>query len=200
MAITTWTSSVYENNAWESVKRDVVVSHEGLVLRTYAKDVRVMSDVWDMARCAEVWNPTKGCVEEVELCIVGCSVHATRDGNAVVDATPEVLAAVKAWTDAKENAAREADRRAMRARVGHGSIVKVVKGNEKGKSGRLFWIGEAKRFGSKVSVRVGIALDNQKDARGYAKNVCWTYMDNLAVVGAESDAALKAAEVAFAAL
>ena len=201
MAITTWTDKVWNDTTktWDTIANptDKVTTHEGMVLAVYSRDVRVMSDVWDMERVADVWDADKGCVRTVRVALLDYSVTSIKSGDATVDATPEVLAALAAKMTADAVKFADADKLADRARVARGKVVNVVSGREKGKSGRLFWIGEPTRYGSKVSTKVGIALDNVKDARGRAVNVCWTYMSNLEVAGFKTAAGVAAAEAAF---
>lgn len=135
--------------------------------------------------------------------VVGCDFSAT------VDATPEMIETYKAHMAAiaeasrREWAARNAAIEAEKARkeaekaakmeerriknlaaekgieVVKGSMVKVVKGASKGSVGKAFWIGNGS-----LGTKLGVALDDQKDARGRYVNVAWVLKKNVEVVAA----------------
>lgn len=145
--------------------------YAGATLGTTGRDVRIMSDVWAWMTFARVWDGAK--VIEVP---VGDSEFGA-DAKVVVDATPEVLAAVAAWEAAKAAAAAKAatiahvDRLVDYAKkVTVGKDVTVVKGRKvaKGTTGRVFWLGSG-RFG----YRVGLT-----DAAGATH---WTALSNVEV-------------------
>lgn len=162
------------------------------VVETGRRVERIMSDVWDDVGFAYVLK-ADGTYEYVS------------DVWATVDATPEQVVAFKAW-QAAEKARRDAEEEARRrayeaeqarlaaekaakvealraknlaAEVGievvKGDVVKVVKGSNKGVAGKVFWIGNGK-----LGTKLGIALDDQKDSRGYHSNVAWVLKKNVA--------------------
>lgn len=73
--------------------------------------------------------------------------------GAAIDATPEIMAAYKAYLDAKAEAARIARAAAALARVERGKVVKVVRGRKVpvGTVGRCFWVGEG-HYGLRVGL------------------------------------------------
>lgn len=68
--------------------------------------------------------------------------------------------------------------------------MRVVKGNKVaiGTEGVIFWLGNTQKYGpsrwAKTVTKIGIALDDTKDARGRYANVVWTYIQNVEVVAA----------------
>lgn len=177
--------------------------YEGRVLDTRVDyNVRVMSDVWSNLYYAKVWTGTE--VIEVPT---GSSEFGS-DGKVTVDATPETLAAVKAWEEAeaerkrleweaaapKREAARlkaEAEDRKRRLREAKaflntpekGSIVTVARRRGRnapplGTTGKVIWTG----YSNMGTPRVGILDDSG------AKH--WTTAGNCDVVlpvGAPTD-------------
>jgi hypothetical protein len=151
-------------------------THEGLVTGgRYTREERVMSDVYaDVSYCT-VWNPE---TRETETVCLGhhfelCSTfgHATVDVDAATQAT---IDAVDAALAAKAEVARKlaAEKAAEKAlvdahnRVEHGKVMRVARGRKvpKGTVGRVFWMRDG---------RVGLALSDRKDARGYHADVAW---------------------------
>lgn len=167
-----WTE--YESNS-STVKR-TWVTHEGLVVGgTTTTCERVMSDIYaDVSRCT-VWNPEKGTTEPVTL-----GYHfecCTTFGHATVDASVEILAEVarqaaeaKARYEAAEaaryEAARKAREEAVRNAPEYGKVMVVTRGRKVpvGTVGKVFWMRDG---------RVGLALSDRKDARGYNADVAW---------------------------
>lgn len=169
MAITWKTYKGYEV---ESTK----TTHEGLVVsESWLREERVMSDIYATVGYCKVWNPETKTVEtqclghHFELC------HTF--GEVTVDASPEILAEVArqdAEAEAKAEAARQARyeaeaaarAEALRNAPVQGKLMKVVKGRKvaKGTIGKVFWMRDG---------RVGLALDDTKDAKGRHANVAW---------------------------
>lgn len=198
MAVKTWTSAVYNKTTktWDSIEGtdlDAVVTHEGLVLDTYCRDVRVMSDVWDTETVVLVWDPETKTPREIHGEIHGYAVQATRACLVTKDATPEVIAAYRAY---------QADRAAKQAAatsLAHRSVVttrKVVSINRgrtgRGSVGLLFWERD-----SQWGTRVGVALTPDRNGKGQFANVVWTYAKNVDVVGTESEEAMRTALTAW---
>jgi len=115
-----------------------------------------------------------------------------------VDASPEQVQAYKDHVAAAKAAAMAkiaADRAELEAKTPRiGKRVRVVKGRKVaiGTEGILFWMKEMTftprfRNGYKKgpdTVKIGIALDDAKDARGRFVNVAWSYIQNIEVVAA----------------
>ncbi len=184
-----WTEYDITSGSGHKVKREWT-THEGLVvIGSYTRCERVMSDIYaDVSYCM-VWNPETGRTEAVclghhfELC--STFGHATVDVTAAVQATIDEQAAKAAR---KAEVARKAAAKAAAAkalvdahnRVEHGKVMQVVRGRKvpKGTEGRVFWMRDG---------RVGLALSDRKDARGYHADVVWVdagYLVNAAPMAA----------------
>lgn len=171
---------------WPGVKEPLYLetTHRGLVLELGEHNHYDDSDFY-----AIVWDPVKGMPQEVE--------YATTRGwsypnHAKADATPEVRAAYQAWLD-KRAAEAKAEAAIVEAKTpGMGKRVKVVRGRKVpiGTVGIIFWMKEATyspRFRNGYrrgpdTVKIGIALSEQKDTRGRYMDVAWTYLANVEVV------------------
>ena len=134
---------------------------------------------------ATVWNPVKGCPE----CVEYASTRGWSNPNsATPDATPEVRADYEAWSKAQAEEARKRQAEIEAKTPSIGKLVKVVRGRKVavGTIGRIFWMGEDTKYSSsrwaKSTTKIGIALDDAKDARGRYANVAWTYAENVEVV------------------
>jgi len=168
-----------ENGEWV----DNGTTHEGLVMDTYTRCDRVMSDIYSDERYASVWNPEKNRVEAVHL--GGAFELNTKSGDAVVDILPKYLEIHIGQVEADQKAREEAYRKRMaeeahkRALDAHnapekGKVMRVVRGRKvpQGTTGKVFWIGDG---------RVGLALSDEKDERGWHKDVAWVnaaYLEN----------------------
>jgi hypothetical protein len=161
-------------------------TYAGAVLGTTGRDVRIMSDVWAWITYARVWDGTN--ILEVA---VGNSEFGD-DATAVVDATPEVLAAVAVYeaaagkAHAKLMVAASIDRVVAEAsRVAVGKDVTVVKGRKvaKGTTGRVFWMGA-----STYGYRVGLALADGSRVFTALSNVEVTNPDEYMDVAGAMDA------------
>lgn len=157
-------------------------THVGLVLGIGERNGYNDSDFY-----ATVWNPAKGCPETFEY---ASTRGWSYPNSAVVDATPEVRAAYEAYLAVKADEARK-EREAVEANTPRmGKLVRVVRGRKVavGTVGRIFWMGEAQKYSpsrwAKSTTKIGIALDDTKDARGRYANVAWTYAENVEVVAA----------------
>lgn len=121
-----------------------------------------------------------------------------RDLPVDVDATAEQIQAYKNKVVADDLAAkaRAAEMAAeLEAKTPRkGKMVEVVRGRKVpvGTRGIIFWMQEmtfSPRFNNGYrkgpdTVKIGIALDDQKDAKGRYTNVVWTYQANVEVVRA----------------
>ena len=151
-------------------------TYDGAVLKIHGRTERVMSDVWAWLTYASVWDGTA--VKDV---IIACDDPSSVYGEATVDATAEVLAAVAEWTKAEAvkavatMAALDAEERLYRAKmVAKGKTLKVVKGRKvpKGTTGVCIWVGDG-HWGRRVGL---------KDAAG---TVHWTAATNVEVLDPE---------------
>jgi hypothetical protein len=159
MAIT-WTNS-----------KDSAPKFAGLVLRTFRRDHRAMSDIYTVATFAEVWSDQEG--KPVEVLVDTGFELDDRGGTAQVDATPETLEKWASWKRLVElsRLARESAERLERARIAanqpaKGKTMRVVKGRKvpKGTVGTVFFIRDG---------RVGLDVTGKRDARGYVLDPVW---------------------------
>lgn len=136
--------TVYKNYpGWMSEKPLMLRrTHDGLVLSTGERNGYDDSDFY-----ARVWNPEKGHPETIEY---ATTRGWTYPNSALVDATPETLAAFAAWEKRTREAAaaRRTERDLKVPSVGR--TVKVTKGRKVpvGKTGRVFWFGEDRFYRS----------------------------------------------------
>jgi hypothetical protein len=142
-----------------------------------------MSDIWEMTTLATYWDEALGRLQTVEWV-----------KTAQVDATPEVLEKVKAYLYQLELDRAIAQAKNEAARIGKGSVVKVVKGrNGKGTVGQVVvtierpyqtgWRSSmATKLGIATSdVKVKVAAANGKVYENY-KDVTWAWAMNCELV------------------
>lgn len=169
-----WTE--YGPNSDRTLIKRTWTSHEGLVVGpTTTREVQIMSDVYCDASYVQVWNSEKGHTEQVCLGqhIDLCSIL----GMAVPDAPVEIQAeaarqaaeaqaAAQAAQDARWAAEAKAMEEALRNTPEPGKVMVVTRGRKVpiGTVGKVFWVRDG---------RVGLALDDTKDARGRSANVAW---------------------------
>jgi hypothetical protein len=166
--------------------------HVGCVLRVAYESCRIMSDVWGDRHFAIVWNEAEGRPENLTLDIIDyCGSYSdpvarswySWTSTAVVDATPEVVAAYEAYQAARREAETlgqfklnlaEGERKA--AEVCKGATVEVFKGRKVpvGTTGECIWVGDG-RYGPRCGVR---------DEHGEAH---WTALSNVRVVPGHED-------------
>jgi len=160
-------------------------THEGLVLGTFTRVDRVMSDIYADQYYARIWDPEAG---RAKALLIGSSFECFCGpwGHAEADASPELLAAHKAQEDA-EVAARHAREQALRdererkrreaeaREPRRGRWVRVVRGRKvpRGLEGFCFWTGGG-RYGERAGVQVG---ENEGE-------VIWIALGNLEAVSA----------------
>ena len=131
-------------------------THHGLVLTTYERNGYDDSDFF-----AVVWNPATQSLGHI--------CYATTRGwsycnGAEIDATPDVIAAARAWQKAQDDR-REATLQALRAQVpDKGSTVRIRVSRGKNArfnntTGRIFWVGTGYRVGT---LRAGIEINGEK--------------------------------------
>lgn len=169
-----------------------VESEVGRVVEAGEHETR-MSDYSYYGMYAVILNPD-GTYERLE-----------GDLKATVDATPEEIEAYKAYRAAKRAklkaeyeamvAAREAEEERVKAKkaaeraaaraknleaeskvdVDKGDVVLVKSGKAKGKEGLVFWMGDSPR-----GTKLGVALSDDRDSRGFHKDVVWVLKKNVA--------------------
>lgn len=132
---------------------------DGLVVGTFSRTERIMSDVWADVFYVRVWDEAEGRVRDWAY---GNSEFGSSAATVTVDASDAVKAKAAAWDALKatEAAQREVEAsidREVRAakRLGRGKDVDVVRGRKVkiGTKGRIFWIGET-RFGERVGLEL----------------------------------------------
>ena len=139
---------------------------------------------------ALVWNAEKNKPEEVGY---GTTRAWTYSNSAKVDATAEVQAAYAEYRQNEVEKASVARAELEAKKVIKGRKVRVIRGRKVaiGTEGIVFWI-KAQNFTPRFrngynpstpdTVKIGIALDDQKDERGRNVNVAWTYAQNVEVI------------------
>jgi len=185
----TWTEYEGSCTGWSRTVKSTSTTHEGLVVGgNFAREQRVMSDVYANVRYCRVWNPEKGKAEVISLgAIFECN---TKLGDAEVDAPQAILDEVARQEAEAEQARKDAEeaRRVEDLRTAaerefnrpeKGKVMQVVRGRKvpKGTVGRVFWMRDG---------RVGLDLTGRKSSDGRRANVAWVnaeYLVNAAVEG-----------------
>jgi len=169
---------------WKDKNGNVIkVTHKGLVLRgPMTSEVRVMSDIYSYQTRCLVWDPEKGCPEEVVVW-TDFDLYDGPYGEPVVDATPEVMTAYRAFLDKQEALAKAAEEAGAREKALRewnppkiGRRMRVVRGRKvpKGTEGTVFWVRDG---------RCGLARSDARDERGRFVDVAWVdaeYVENVA--------------------
>lgn len=160
-------------------------SYKGLVLSTGEHNYYDDSDFY-----ALVWDAEKVCPVEIGYATTRAWTYPN---SATVDKTPEIWAAYMAYLDAELAKKAKAVAELEAKRVAVGKVVKVVKGRKValGTVGKVFWMKEMDftpryRNGWKTqpdTVKIGIALSDDRDGRGRYSDVAWTYAANVEVLG-----------------
>lgn len=165
-----------------------------LAERTKSESVKVMSDIWEMQTDREVlvWAYEKEAGMHTLRWIVdgsyttGCShmfdeitcFHAPQILTESVWAQINTWIEEESWKAAVDKACKESeyDIRKNAAQIARGTMVEVVSGRKVkvGTKGKVVTVSDGK-----WGARVGIALDDQKDARGWHTNVAWTALSNV---------------------
>lgn len=171
----------------------------GRVVKTYSRVERIMSDVWDDVYYA-VTLEDDGSYKTTALW----------EESAHVDASPAMIAAYEAEmaaeavlrqakskslrlareaTEARIAAEKAAKLAATKAKnleaekkvgdVAKGDTVTVKSGKAKGQSGKVMWVGNTER-----GTKLGVALSDERDSRGYYLNVAWVLKKNVEVAEA----------------
>jgi len=171
----------YDHEEWVATGE---VTHEGMVIGTFVREDRVMSDVYADCHYAQVWDPETETVQDIRI---GCAFElSTVKAETIVDCAPEYRER-KAELDAEEDERRAAaDKRRRQdahrdaARAEHDKVVwgkrmRVVRGRKVriGTEGKVFWV---------KGGRCGLALSDKKDVHGRNKDVAWVdcnYLENV---------------------
>ncbi len=187
-------------------------TYEGRVMLIKSGDEKIMSDVIEIVTRALVWSPETVGQKQHEYSPVQESpylwvhVHTTGNylsyGHAEVDCDPAIIAQwekeEKERRERLERERREAESRAFRAAVTNGKIVRVNRGRKVplGTTGKVFWIGD-NYYGKTVGIATTKRMGNKTGKNGKTYNgyldVVFVSINNVDVVGSESDDALKAA-------
>jgi hypothetical protein len=152
---------------WEQ-GTESTTTYEGRVLAVYNRDYRAMSDVYTYATFASVLSEKGSIVEILVNANFECDMGG---GEAVVDATPEVVAQAAALKAAEAAAAEKAAEEREAARIERGRKLRVVRGRKVpiGTEGECSWYGQT-QYGARVGIR---------DLQG---NVVFTAASNVVVV------------------
>lgn len=156
---------------------------EGATLKVWRDSIQVMSDVWEMGTLATYWDEALGRIQTIQWV-----------KTAEVDATPEVLAKVKSYLYQLELERAIAEAEYDAARIGKGSVVKVVKGRQgKGTVGKVvvaierpYQMGWKSSMATKLGiatsdVTVKVAASNGRVYENY-KDVTWAWAMNCELV------------------
>ena len=167
---------------WPGVKDPLYVetTYVGLVLAVGEHNGYDDSDFY-----ATVWNPVTSRPFDIEY---GTTRAWTYPNHAEVDASAEVRAAYDEYRRVEADKAVAEYAKVEAAKPAKGKKVRVVRGRKVpiGTEGVIFWMDESRAYSPSKwavkSVKVGIALDDVKDAKGHYVNVAWTYAENVEVV------------------
>lgn len=171
-----------------SIIKNGLEAFVGCVTETWEfNDYRIMSDMYTWAKYAKVWNDATHSLETVLVSVYKDDGTWT-EGRASVDATPATLEKVerhKKQEEMKKNEKRIAQSFRLFEK---GKIIKVYKGRKVpiGTIGKIFWIG-TQRFGNSTSIKLGIALNDQKNDDSTYKNVVWVDAANCKVIGSDGE-------------
>lgn len=157
--------------------------YEGCVIETRERNYHDDSDFY-----AVVWDEENQALKEITY----ASTRFGGGGNVTVDITPENMKKVEEWCRARTFAAYKDAYEYQARQPEMEKIVRVVRGRKvpHGTQGKIFWTKEqtfSPRFRNGYkhgpdTIKIGIALDETKDARNRYVNVAWTYMSNVEVV------------------
>jgi hypothetical protein len=162
---------------------EMVTVGEGCTLKVWQDSIQVMSDMWETGTLATYWDEALGRIQTVQWV-----------KNSKVDATPEVLEKVKVYLYELELERAIAQAESDAARIGKGSVVKVVKGRQgKGTVGKVvvsierpYQTGWKSRMATKVGIatsdeKVQVAASNGRVYENY-KDVTWAWAMNCELV------------------
>ena len=175
------------------VTREGVEIEKGRVVAAGTYVTHYMSDIYGDKAYAIVLNPD-GTYERVEGWDWRVTVDASlEEVKAYEDYKAKCaeedkklrakLAAERREREAREKAEKErkeAERRAKNLaaeegiNVDKGDKVKIKTGKNKGQEGKVFWKGDGK-----AGTRLGVALSDRKDARGWHVDVAWVMLKNV---------------------
>lgn len=147
--------------SWIKDQVETRVTHVGLVMsKSWSREVRIWSDVWENEYLCFVWNPE---THRRETLVLGCSYDAHSEmGNEKVDASPEIFAewallekadneAARVRAQAEAAAQREENAKNEALKIRSGSEVMVTEGRKipVGTRGVVCWMGQG-NFGARV--------------------------------------------------
>lgn len=174
---------IYEKNGPREYDYDYskVIGHKeeyaGLVLDDRERNYHDDSDFY-----AVVWNEERNEPMDIEY---GTTRFATCDRYVKVDATADVRRKFTDWARKQYFSSLVLRDREKANSLEKGKIVKVVRGRKVKHStrGKIIYMQTVNYGYSKLSaeVKIGIALDDEKDEKGYYKNVVWTYGKNVQI-------------------
>ena len=178
--------AVVDGSTW-GIKESLYLetTHIGLVLSLGEHNFYDDSDFY-----ATVWNPEAKKPEEIDY---GTTRAWTYPNHAKVDATPEVVAAYEEYRQNEAKKLMVAREERLAKQIVKGKKVRVIRGRKVaiGTEGVVFWM-KAQNFTPRFrngynpsepdTIKIGIALDDQKDERGRNVNVAWTYAKNVEVI------------------
>lgn len=211
MAIHTIPTAYNAETREYEVSNQEVVTYEGRVILVESKCMQIMSDVWENVTTAVVFSPeTKGQhgqkTDYTRVWVRANEENSQRFNHAKVDAPAELIsayhAAVAAQRKQREDAERAYREAQARSRIEKGKIVKVVKGRKvpRGTVGMVFWEGNngwGPMVGIALSPKKGpVTGKNGKTYNSYT-SVVFVAVNNVEVVGRESDEAIEAAVAAW---
>lgn len=171
---------------WPGVKDPIFMetSHVGLVLGVEERNGYDDSDFY-----AIVWDPVKGCPDRIEY---ATTRGWTYPNHASVDASPDVKAAYQRYLNIEAVKAQTLADEIEAKKPGIGKKVRVVRGRKVkiGTEGVIFWSQEqtfTPRFKhgwrkGPDTVKIGIAITDERNDHGRLVNVVWTYAKNVEVV------------------
>lgn len=157
----------------------------GTTVETFTCCERVMSDVWEDVRYAVYFGDDS----KFHTVCIGC--YGVQGNTVELDAPGLIKAYYETWKEGEKagvflrNEMAQEDRRfatyeANLSEVTRDKMVRVARGRKVpiGTVGRVFWTG-TDGYGK---AKVGIALDDTKDARGRYANIVWIAAANCDVI------------------
>jgi hypothetical protein len=127
------------------------------------------------------WNDALECIDSLEY----ASTRYHSDSYAVVDADDVIKEKAAKWNEnfILNQLILEDTRNAQKVEAD--KMVRISSGRKNvGTVGKVFWMKEIIQYGKTQYIKIGIALDEEKEDNKY-KNVVWTYEKNLKVVNPE---------------
>ncbi len=190
-------------------------TYEGRVIAITDKVERIMSDIWENVRYAEVLSPEtigqknrNGVIQNSPYTTVTASSFGNYLSTSIVtvDCDPAIIAQWKQHCEEErqrmEKEQNERVQKAYRSEVAKDKIVCVNRGRKipKGTTGKVFWIGN-NGYGESVGIattpRKGPKVGNNGRSYESFLDIVFVSRSNVDVVGSESEEALTAAQAAW---